>query len=327
MNIWKRAFVFGLFLVGFIGASFAATNPEWRPFKLDLGAFAPSGSAGPAASSKMEITVFGGYMSGYRPVTAKNVAADLLKGWSSPWYGEGYSAFSWLGTGVPAVLDSDMTASMLSKDSGGLAGIKLGFNIIKTFQVEVYFGYGFSGYSLDSKVWARFQDSQTKSISALQGYGRTVMFSDKSAPKAGKTILAGVNFNLGIGTNGPIMPYFSIGAGLMSVSDIPSIAWSLNQAAIGASNATYGLEITYAKKVAGLLSGALGFKYYIGPSYGLKLEVRGNVAMVSLDKAVTTTFQRSDAGWTEYIPYSNTALTEKGSPIFVTAIFGFFFGF
>jgi hypothetical protein len=154
-----------------------------------------------------------------------------------------------------------------------------------------------------------------------------VTFADNSLQTAGKTILAGVNFNVGFETNSPIMPYLSLGAGMMSVSDTPLISWSVNQAASATSNATYGMDITYSSKIAILLSAAAGLKYYLGPTYGLKIEARGNMAMASLDKNVATTFKKSDAGWTDYVPYNNIALTEKGSPIFVTGILGFFFGF
>jgi hypothetical protein len=326
VNNRKKALVFGFILSAFAVASFAETRPEWRPLKFDFALAPQAGPAEAAAFSTMEITAFGGYMGGFGRMTAKNVASDLLTGVSSPWYGAGYAAFSWLGSGVPAALDADMTAPLLTKDGAGLAGIMLGFNISRTFQWEAYIGYGFTGFSFDPAAWKRFEDSRASSVLTLQSYGRTVQLMDKSVAKAGKTILAGFNFNLSLATKGTIRPYLSLGAGLMSISDLPSVARSLSQATSGSSSAVYGLEISYAKKAASLLSGALGLKCFLGPSYGLKIEVRGNMAMVFLDKAVATTFQRSDNGWIEYTPYSATALKEKGAPIFVTAIVGFFYG-
>ena len=326
MRSWKRLVLFGIFLLGFIGALSSATRLEWRPLKFDLGPYAQTAAAAPEASSKVEITLFGGYASGIGLLTASNVASDLLTATACPWYGAGYKAFRWIGSGAPSALDADVTAPMMTKESGALAGIKVGFNFTKTFQVELSFGYGLSGYTIEAPIWARFADSKAKSISALQGYGRAVSSSDNSAQTAGKTILGGINLNLGIATGGPIMPYVSVGAGLMSVSDAPLIYVTLYQQ-IGTSNATYGMKISYDAKVALLLSGGLGLKYFLGPSSGLKIEVRGNMAMMSLDKIAATTFVKSDETWEDYVSYNKTALTEKGSPIFVTATLGYFWRF
>jgi hypothetical protein len=326
MRSWKIPALLGIFLLGFIGAASAATRLEWRPLKFDLGLSAQTAAAAPEASSKVEITLFGGYASGIGLLTANGVASDLLTATASPWYGKGYTAFGWMGSGAPSALDADMAAPMLTKPGGALGGIKLGFNFSKTFQLELSFGYGLSGYAIDSAVWARFVDSMAKSISALQSYGRTVSDSDSSAQKDGKTMMAGIGLNLGIATSGPFMPYVSIGAGLMSMTSTPLISKTLIQE-IGTSNATYGINITYDAKVALFLSGGLGFKYYIGPGSGLKLEVRGQMAMISLDKIVATSFVKSDDTWVDFTSYNKTALTEKGSPIFVTATLGYFWRF
>ncbi len=326
MRFFKRVALVLVLALGLVGVSFAGVNPEWKPFKLGLGPSTPFAPPVPGTPSKIEITVFGGFNSGFGLQTAQNVASDLLTGMSSPWYGAGYTGFYWAATG-PAKLDADIVGPMLKLDAGAMAGIKLGFNLTEMLQLEAYFGYGFSGYSIDDTVWGDFTTAGTKTVSSLQAIaGRTVSFTDNSIQKAGKTILGGLNLNIMFGSGGSVVPYASIGAGMMSVSDAPSIAWLLQQTALGYP-ATFTLDVTYATKMAFLFNAGFGLKFYLGPNYGIKLEGRGNLVMSSIDKLVNTSFSGSSSVWIQYTNYSNTALTEKGTPFFGTGIIGFFFGF
>lgn len=326
MHLWKNVAIVALLVLGFVGAGLAGTNPDWRSFKLGLGPFVPqSASSDSRAFPRVEITILGGFMSGFGLLTAEDVASNLFTGMSSPWYGAGHTGFYWSPTG-PAKLDGDIEGPMLKKESGALAGIKLGFNVSRSFQVEFFFNYGFSGYAIDDASWANFAASKSKSISAIQAVPRTVTFDDMSLQKAGKAILGGVNLKVGFPVQGPIMPYVTVGAGMMSISDTPLISWSMKQSDLFGS-ATYTMDITYASKMAILLDAGFGIKFYLGPNYGLELEGRGNMAMVSLDKNLVTGFQSVGGGWIPYTPYDRIALTEKGSPIFATGTLGFFYGF
>ena len=326
MNL-RKFVVIGLLAFGLVGASFAGTNPEWRPFKLGLKyAAAQPAQPGPRDFPMIELAIGGGYMSGFGLLTAESVASDLLTGMSSPWYGYGHAHFGWFSSG-PATLDSAVGGSMLIKDGGALGGLKLGFNLSRTIQVELYFNYGFAGYSIDQAVWDEFATSKSRTTASLTASGRTLTWTDNSLQKAGKTIVGGLNLNLGFPTGGRIMPYVSLGAGIMSVSDLPLISWSLQQSQSPYGSATYGMDLSYESKMAVLFNGGLGLKLLLGPNYGLKIEGRGNMALVSLDKTVETDFAETNAVWVNYTPYSGKALTEKGSPIFISAFVGFFYGF
>jgi hypothetical protein len=326
MRNFKRFVLVLVLALSVAGVSIAGTNPEWKPFKLGLGPSTPFAPPVPGMPSKVEITVFGGFNSGFGMQTAENVASNLLTGMSSPWYGAGYTGFYWSAAG-PATLNADIAGSMLKMDAGALAGLKLGFNLSEMIQLEAYFGYGFSGYSIDDTIWGDFTTAKARTIAAIQGIsGRTVTFTDNSLQKAGKTILGGLNLNIMFGSGGSVVPYASIGGGVMSVSEAPSIAWSMRQTSAGVP-ATYDLDVTYTTKMAFLFSAGLGVKFYIGPNYGIKIEGRGNMVMTSIDKIVNTDFSATGSSWIPYTPYSNTALTEKGSPIFGGGLIGFFFGF
>jgi hypothetical protein len=323
----RKFVVVGFLALGLVAASFAGTNPEWRPFKLGL-KYAASQPAQPGSRDfpMIELAIGGGFMGGFGLLTAENVASDLLTGMSSPWYGVGHSGFYWSTTG-PAKLDTAIGGSMLKKDGGALAGLKLGFNLSRTIQAELYFNYGFAGYSVDQAVWDEFATSKARTTASLTASGRTLLWTDNSLQKAGKTIVGGLNLNFGFPTGGGIMPYVSVGAGIMSVSDLPLISWSLNQSSAPGNSGTYGMDISYESKMAILFNGGLGLKLLLGPNYGLKIEGRGNMALVSLDKMLETDFARTNSTWVAYTPYSGTALTEKGSPIFISAFVGFFYGF
>jgi len=333
MKFGKRLAVLGLVWCVFCGVSFAATNPEWRPFKLGIGQLQPRPAPPRGEASHLttvEITLVGGFTGGFGLQKADSLAPDLLTGRWSPWFGQGFTDFGW-GGGAPNKLDGFIAGPMLKKAGGTMAGIILGFRLSSTMQFDFYFEYGFSGYAIDDNAWAAFSSARDKSIQLIQSWGRTVDYPTNSFKTAGKTILGGVNLNIGISTTGPVKPYVTLGAGIMSVSDYPSVAWSMTQAVPG-SSATYNMEMKYESKIAPLVSGGLGFIFFLddnyaffrAPNYGIKIEGRVNVLMIDLAKNLATGFARDFPNWLKYDGYSVVALNETGFPVTISIRAGVF---
>ncbi|MDD8026311.1 MAG: outer membrane beta-barrel protein [Acidobacteriota bacterium] len=316
-----------LLSVLFLGSavsSLTAADKEWKPFKLGLGPSTPLAAGNPWRAPKLQIALFSGFASGWGPQTAEAMAPDLLTADASPWYGTGYDHFNW-SSPRPLDLSGDMTLPGLKKDSGVLAGIQVGYSLNPRFQLEGYFGLGFSGYSIDQAIWDDFSVSGSAAVARLQASGRDPSFTDASVQSAGKTILGGLNFNIFFIPKGKIIPYATVGLGILTVTNTPTISWSLTQGT--SSTATYTMDVTYDTKAAFLFDTGVGVKIYLASNYGIKVEARGNLAMTSADKIVDTGFSRTSSTWAEFDPYNAVALTEKGTPFFFSTTVGFFYGF
>lgn len=325
MKLSKRNAILVLLGFGLASSAFAGTKPEWKPFDLGLSkSFHVPLPPPPGAMPTVEITLLGGFMSGFGAQTGENAAADLATGRWSPWFGKGYADFNWISPpGYPAPSNQLATVAgpMLTKDAGALAGVKLGFNVSPMFQIELYFQYQFAGFSIDKASWDALENAELLSDELLTHFFGTGGTVNNSIQKQGKAYMAGLNVNINFLTSGPVRPFLSIGGGIAGFSNLPEISWERHHLTV-----TYAMDITYKAKTAILIGGGGGIKFFLGPNYGLKLEGRINMIMASFDKILDTDFS-SSGSWTVYTPYSGTILTEKGSPITAGGTIGFFFGF
>jgi len=94
MSLTKRIAVLGVLMTGLAVSSFAGTRPEWRPFDLGLAkSFHAPSPPPPGFMPRVEITLLGGFMSGFGVQNGENLASNLTAGNWSPWFGAGYSDF------------------------------------------------------------------------------------------------------------------------------------------------------------------------------------------------------------------------------------------
>ena len=276
---------------------------------------------------KIEISILGGYMAGAGVLTAEDVASDLLTGMWSPWFGTGYTGFFW-GSPAPTKLDTPLGASNLAKEPSFLAGVRLGFNVTPMFQIELFYQYGFSAYKIDDTLWDAFAKTKAETLAVFQTIpGRNPVFTDNSVQAAGKTNMFGLNFNISLPTQSAITPYLSLGGGMMTFSDFPAISFSFTQTS-GSTSATYKLDMTYTSKTAYFFGAGVGLKIPLGDNFGIKAEARGNLAMLSFDKNLATTFSAPPGyGWITYTNYDKVILTEKGTSFLIGGALGLYYSF
>lgn len=281
-----------------------------------------------SGQKKIEISILGGYTAGAGVLTAESIASDLLTGYWSPWFGAGHPRFSWM-TPAPEKLDTPLGASNLAKEPSFLAGVRLGFNVTPMFQIELFYQYGFSAYKIDDTSWDAFAKTKTETLASFQNIpGRNPNFMDNSVQAAGKTNMFGLNFNISFPTQSAITPYFSLGGGMMTFSDFPAISFSLTQSVSASSSATYTMDVTYTSKSAFFFGAGVGLKIPLGDNFGVKAEARGNLAMLSFDKNLATTFISSaGGGWTTFTNYDKVVLTEKGTSFLIGGALGLYYCF
>ena len=281
-----------------------------------------------SGQKKVEFSILGSYMAGAKVLTAEAVAGDLLTGVWSPWFGVGYTQFEWMAP-APAKLDTPLGASNLAKEPGFLAGVRLGFNVTPMFQIEFFYQYGFLAYKIDDIAWDDFAQTRLETLASFQNIipSRNPNFTDFSVQAAGKTHMFGLNFNISFPTQSAITPYFSVGGGMMTISDFPAVSFSLTQSMSPSASVTYGLDVTYASRIAYFFGGGVGLKIPLGDNFGIKAEARGNLALLSFDKNLATTFKAVGGLWTPFIPYDKVVLTEKGTSFLIAGVFGLYFCF
>jgi hypothetical protein len=320
----------GLLLFGLAGMlALSAGTPQWKPLKLDLGPSMPAafGSSYAVGSASVEISLYGGYAAGFGVQEAGDVASDLLTGRYSPFFGQGYDDFNWIGSPLPSKLVGAVTDSILQKNPGAYVGASLGFNMSDSIQFEIYFNYEFTKYQIIDDAVGELDTFETRALNVLQAFGLSPTFVDATVEKSGTTLTAGANFNLCFSTGGPIVPYISVGGGVQRVSDLPEVSWSLTNHWGGGTNVTYTMDITYADKYLFFASGGFGLKIYMGSNWGLRVEGRGVLPFISLDKNLATTFSATSSAFTQYTNYDAVILTEKGTPFTYSVRGGVFFGF
>jgi hypothetical protein len=335
MKLKKSVMILGLVGCVFCSAAFAGVNPEWRPFTLGCtrsGQIQAPPQGATYHAQTVELTLWGGYLGGSGLLKPDNVAADLLTGNWSPWFGQGYASAPW--GGAAERLDGLVAGPMLRRKGGILAGFSLGFAVSTSMQAEVYFQYGSSGFVVDDDAWANLSAALDRSVEGARLLG-AVESQTNSFKEAGKTIGAGVNLNFLISTYSAVAPYVSLGVGVLYATSLPSVAWSLSRSAGGAS-ATYNLAIEYGSRIAPLASLGLGLKLYLdsnykefqAPNFGVKVEARAAIAMIDAPKTIGCGFATSHAGWGgNFSGYNGQALQEIGFPMMFSLGAGLFYAF
>lgn len=282
-------------------------------------------------SSMFEISLVGGYFLSTGKMSAGTPAADLYSGKWSPWFGDGYDSYiwSWLSPPQTDPLDNVIGNAIVNQKGGIIAGLNLGYNLSPMFQIELMFRYGFSGLVFDDAAWSEIVECYNNSVDAM-GNNYDVTPINNSVQSAGNTFILGLNFNINF-MQGQLIPYFSVGAGIVVNSDSPSVHYKftnhLSSWVWGETEATYTLDVTYQTKIAIAPNAGIGFKIFMGDNFGIKVEARGVYAPLSLDQNIKTTFTDDSAFWIEFDDYDKVGVTQKGSRIIVIPGIGFFFSF
>lgn len=273
---------------------------------------------------KFEISLIGGYITFSGTMKGQDVPSDLNTGMWSPWFGQGYTGFYW-GDG-PDSMDDVIGEPVVNQEAGAFGGVRLGYNINPRFQIEFMFNYGFKGLKFDDEAWDVISSVPDDTVERLESIGRNPNFTDNSISSIGKTYMYGVNLNINLITEGSFIPYFSIGIGAVTDTESPVISYDCTQYSFGES-ANYTLDVIYETKTAIAFSAGVGGKIILGKNFGLKLEVRGASAKLSLDQNLETAFSRTAPIWAEYESYDKTAVTQTGNQLMIGGGIGLFFSF
>lgn len=283
----------------------------------------PREKAGPP--SKIEISLKTGGLLSLGSMNVEDVPSDLYTGRWSPWFGQGYTDFTWPGE-TPVSMDSVIGAPVLRQGAGLFTGAEVGWNFHPRFQVYAAFCAYFSGLKFNGDAWDTVEAVISDSVDVITSNGREVMYNNNSENSGGKTYLISVGINFYLLTDGPVIPYLLVGAGMVLNSGTPSISYSLEQTYSGTS-AAYSLDVTYDKKIAFAPVFGLGAKKYLGSFFGVKAELKGILAPLYADQNVKTTFTRETSSWTPYTDYEGTSAVQKGSRIILDLGVGFFVTF
>jgi len=183
-------------------------------------------------------------------------------------------------------LDPVLTSRTAERDNGGAFGFRISRDITPRWAIEANFDYslanlrinsaGVNGIEASRASWAT---GWTNFFSISTGTGPVVTSTSAIDRSEGHQIFGTAGVNVNLLTEGKVIPYLSFGGGaLANTGDLPSAAlvgnFQINFFGAPYNNTDAVLVNWTMPGVQGVGYVGGGFKYYVTPRWGIRLDVR-----------------------------------------------------
>jgi len=323
----------------------APYNPAAAAFATPKPAPAANSSEGPDPDRHWEVEVHGGGNFPVNPtsgssnlpnpgLTFNTVGPSTTRAVPSFYFGDGALLTSQFVTalGNPTVgpgvtpLDAVLNASIVRRQNGGDLGGRVSYDLNRRVSLEVNLDYSFgelayTGGSLinaqaTSDSWQTFFSSWVQGSACGICSNTNVSSTLTVRNNQGHTLLFTGNANVNWWTTGKFIPYVTVGVGLLShTGDTPSMNLAGTyqylfvpqaQTYIANDNVTVLTSVADNSFVGTV---GVGFKYYVTPRWGVRVDVRDYISANSI-----STLLSANGGETQVAPGTGNCVIFGVSP-------------
>ena len=282
-------------------------------------ASSPASSEGPDPDRKWEVEFHGGGILSTNPDGGKSAlpapgvpftttGGTISRAISSYYFGDGALLFNQFQTAgscpgcTPIVpLDGVLTHSTAERSNGGAFGFRISRDISPRWGIEANFDYSLGQMEITTPGLAGIEATRagyatawTNFFAAFPAFSAVTVSSAATLRRTeGRQIFGTAGVNINLLTEGRLIPYLSLGGGVVAnTGDAPS--------ALLVGDAQFTLSLTFPHHqtdtvltqwslpdVQGVGYFGGGFKYYVRPRWGIRLDVRDYLSNNALKQFVS----------------------------------------